>query len=333
MNKFKTETFIYISLLILFSVLITGHRLFFCMNYLTAPDDFINYNHAKPFVTRVLIVWIARAIKIVFGFKPIDIFAFLEFLAFVLSGFVFSRYINTFFKNVQISRLLSFTIYFIIPFELILPHYQPLWFPFDAYALLFMLCGLLFLHQEKFHLYYLLFIIATFNRETTFFLTIIMLFTFWNNMALKTLTLHILAQFSLWILIKIFLAWVFIDKPGAVFQHQYFANINFLTDITWEGYTLRFFEYIFRPAYLIGNFGFIYFLIIAFWKKLDNDFLRRSTFVIIPFYILMLYVAQIYEYRIFAEMIPIILMPSIYILVKLLKFSGINFESHTKTLV
>jgi hypothetical protein len=327
MTKSQSQTLIYILLLILFSFLITGHRIFFCINFFTAPDDFINYNQAKPFVTRVLTIWIAQLIKNISGFKAIDIFAFLEFLAFVFSGYVFSKYINTFFQNLQISRLLSFTLYFIIPFELILPHYQSMWTPYDAYALLFMLCGLLFLHKENFYWYYLFFIIATFNRETTFFLTIIMLFVFWNRMPKKTLALHIFAQFSVWVIIKLFLAWLFIDKPGAVFQHQYFSNINFLTDITWEGYTLRFFEYFFRPAYLIGNFGFIYLLIIAFWKKLDNVFLRRSVFVIIVFYILMLYVGQIYEYRIFSEMIPIILMPSLYIMVKLIKISEINFNS------
>lgn len=155
-----------------------------------------------------------------------------------------------------------------------------------------------------------------------------MLFVFWDRMPVRILTIHLFAQFVIWVMIKIFLAWFFSDKSGTIFLHQYFSNINFLTDITWEGYTVtRNFEYFFRPAYLIGNFGFIYILIIAFWKKLDNDFLRRSIFVIFPFYISMLYVAQIYEYRIFSEMIPIILMPSLYILVKLLRTDEINFNS------
>jgi hypothetical protein len=317
MSKLRIDIIFYILLLILFSFLIVGYRLAFCHNYI-GYEGYLKQNYGKPFVTRALVIWIALFLQKFLNIAPNNIFILLELFAFILSGWVFSIYINIFLKNITISRILSFTIYFIIPFEFILPMYKPLWYPYDAFALLFCLCGLILIHNGNFRWYYILFVIASFNRETTCFLTIIMLIVCWNQMPAKLLGLHLFAQLSIWIVIKMFLAYLFINQPGIIFQHQYFSNILFLTNMFYEQHFPYYLEVLFRPVYFLGNFGFIYLFVIIFWHKLDNIFLRRSVFVMIPFYISMLYVANIYEYRIFGEMIPIILMPSLYILVKLL---------------
>jgi hypothetical protein len=319
MRKLNKETAIYLLVLIFFSFLIVGYRLAFEINYIGA-DAFLKQDYGKPFVYRTLIIWIVQWIKSITDIAASRIFILFELMAFFLSGWVFSKYVHTFINSMTIARVLSFSLYFIIIFELILPRYQPLWYPYDAYSLLFFLIGLLLIRKGIYNYwFYILFIIATFNRETTLFLTVILLFTAWGEMPKTKLFKHISAQLFIWITIKIFLARLFSSSPGEIFQNQYISNFRFLTDINYESRLPTMVELFFRPAYLIGNFGFIYLLIIVYWKKIDNSFLRSSTLVLIPFYLVMLYAANIYEYRIFTEMIPIVLMPSLYILVRLLQ--------------
>jgi hypothetical protein len=152
----------------------------------------------------------------------------------------------------------------------------------------------------------------------------VMLFVWWKKIPNKFLGFHLLAQLSIWVLIKIFLTHLFINQSGEIYQHQYFSNILFLSNMFYLQHFPYFMELIYRPVYFLGNFGFIYLFIIIYWHKLDNLFLRRSVFVMIPFYLSMLYVANIFEYRIFGEMIPIVLMPFLYILVKLLNNAKID---------
>lgn len=319
MRKLNSATVTYLLVLIFFSFLIVGYRLAFEWNYIGA-EAFLRQDYEKPFIYRALIIWIAKWIKNITNIAPSRIFILFELLAFFLSGWVFSKYVYTFISDITIARVLSFSLYFIIIFELILPRYQPLWYPYDAYSLLFFLIGLLLLRKEIYNYwFYILFIVATFNRETTIFLTLILLFTAWGKMPKNKLFIHISAQLLIWITIKIFLARLFFSNPGHAFQNQYISNFRFLTDINYVLRLPAIVELFFRPAFLIGNFGFIYLLIIVYWKKLDNSFLRSSTLVLIPFYLVMLCFANIYEYRIFTEMIPIVLMPSLYILVKILQ--------------
>ena len=320
----KTITIFYMVILALFSFLIAGYRFSLCPPYITF-EDFLKQNYSKPFVNRALIVWIAKLIVKYSSVSSKYIFFILEFAALILSGFYFSKYINIFIKNKNISRILSFSLYFIIPFELILPRYIPLWYPYDTYSLLFFICGLILIHNRNFRWFYPLFIIATFNRETSCFLTVVMLFVWWKRMPNKTLLLHLSVQFIIWVTIKLFLNLIFANQPGSQFSDQLFYNLNFFSTVyfsvttSWAIKLPSKIESIFRLVYILGNFGFIYMLIIIFWQKLDNIFLRRATLAVIPFYLSMLYVGLIYEYRIFGEIIPLVLMPALYILVKIIK--------------
>ncbi len=307
----------------LFSFLIAGYRFSLCAPYIPY-EDFLKQNYSKPFVYRALIIWIAKVFVDFISISPKYIFFYLEFTALILSGYCFSKYINIFIKNKKISQTLSFSLYFIIPFELILPRYIAIWYPYDTFGLLFFICGLILIHNKNFRWFYPLFIIATFNRETSCFLTVILLFVWWKRMPRKTLFLHVFGQFIIWITIKLFLSLIFSDRYGGQFSTQLFYNLNFFSTIYYSAITagtirLPFkIESIFKLVYILGNFGFIYLLIIIFWQKLDNIFLRRASLAIIPFYLSMLFVGLIYEYRIFGEIIPLVLMPVLYILVKII---------------
>jgi hypothetical protein len=324
LSEIKYEI-IYFLLLIGFSYLLVGYRFLFRTDFINEAD-FLNQSYRKPFVTRVLVVWIAQVIHYSFRISLFTIFTYIDLLSLTLYGWVFSKYINTFINNKNISSILSFSIYLIFPFQMILPRYETGWYPYDIPALLFFLTGLLFIRRNKMLLYYVFFILATINRETSCFLTIIMILVWWKNRPVKIIATHAGVQLCIWLSIKIMLNLIFRNNPGTIFSETLQSNISFLSNIHYIQVLPGSIEVFFKYIFLIGNFAFIYFLILIYWKKLDNQFLRRSVIVIIPFTISMFCVACINEVRILGELIPVVLMPVLYLNVKLLKTSEISIN-------
>ena len=94
----------------------------------------------------------------------------------------FRYYITLFIKDRALNSLFSFLILFILPFHFFFPrpYYPNYWY--DTPSILFFTLGLIAMYKRKWMIYYFIFIIATFNRETTCFLTVIYLFTSFGKM-------------------------------------------------------------------------------------------------------------------------------------------------------
>lgn len=316
MNIIRIRAIIFYTLLIMSSIVIGGYRFNETLIYhYIQSDTFILQNYDKPFVYRALSIWSAKLLHYIVGGDTRKIFIAIEVTSLFLSGVFYYKYLRIFFSD-QVAKLFCFTLYLIIPFELLLPRFQPLYYPYDTPAILFTILLLHLLYNRALLLYIIVFIVATYNRETTIFMTIITLFLSYSekqeNASIKRrfnlpMIYFSLLQIFIWILIKLSLNQIFINNPGVLFQHQYIENIRFFRNAG-----------LFHLSYIFGNFAFIWVIVAIYWKKLDNIFLKRSVLVIIPFYLSMLYVANIFEYRIFGEMIPIILTPALYLIHKII---------------
>lgn len=110
-------------------------------------------------------------------------------------------------------------------------------FPYDVPSLMFFSLGVYLVIGNRLWLYYLMFPIAVFNRETACFLTIF--FVIWNleqvggggrafaRKNLFTLGGHLLAQAILWLGVKITLAHLFVTNQGAdSSMHGHFFSIR-----------------------------------------------------------------------------------------------------------
>jgi branched-subunit amino acid transport protein AzlD len=53
--------------------------------------------------------------------------------------------------------------------------------------------------------------------------------------------------------------------------------------------------------------GFLWLPLIVLWNKIENDFVRKTAFIIPCFVTGMFVVGNIYEFRIFGELVPIFL--------------------------
>jgi hypothetical protein len=174
---------------------------------------------------------------------------------------------------------------------------------------------LIFMYQRKWHIYYIVFVLATFNRETTCFLTVIYLFTSIKREKLNRIIYHCCAQLIIWVIIKAILFILFYNNPGQNGFEWYHMNSN----VTHLSTNISFFSNLKNYPFFFGNLGFIWIPVLFYYRLIKIEFVKRSLLVIFPFFIGMLFVANIDELRIFGELIPVFLIAFLIILKSYLK--------------
>lgn len=313
------HTSFYVSMLALFSFLIVCYGTLLTYHYMN-PAQYLDQSYPKPFVTRALSVWLMKFLYKQTNYDYLYIFKYMDITWLVLSGWFFHKYINSFFNNNTFSKVMSFSLYFIIPFNVLLPRYLPVWVPVDFMGLLFLTMGLYFLRVKNIFWFYIVLLVGTFNRETTIVLIAMFAYVNWGEIPLRKTLMHMSVQVSIWLSIKLLLSQYFISSPGRSFEYQLPANLHFLSIYNTDFYNLPLFdfEYLFRCVSIASPFAFIYLLIIIFWKKLDNQFLRRTLLASIPFFMVIPIVGFMFELRLYCELTPIVLMPVIYIIARIM---------------
>jgi hypothetical protein len=307
--------------------------LFFCQlrmryaDFFASPEMFeeiTNHVGHKPWQYRILIPGMANFfhglglpfVNTLWGWGRV-----MELMFLCLSVVAFRGYLNLFVKNRSVASLMSFSLFFILPFQYFFPrpYYANYWY--DTPSIFFFTLGLTLLYQRKWAFYYVLFAVATLNRETTCFLTVIYLFTAIGRERIVTIGAHCAAQFIIWMAIKTVLAQVFVGNSGADGFEWYDG-----TGLTHYADNLRFFMSPMNYPAFFSNFGFLWIPVLLYYKRIPNEFVRRSLWVIIPFFAGMFLVANIYELRLFVELVPLVLTPFFLIVIDLLKTSGRNPE-------
>jgi hypothetical protein len=178
-----------------------------------------------------------------------------------------------------------------------------MYFPFDMPCVFFFTAGLLLMVQQRWQLYYPLFALATINRETTWFLTVVLLFTAFGRMPARSLLLHVLAQAALWVAIKVALYHAFADANPALFGSLWWKNSATLMGMfTLQGNGLK------DWAKLFLMFGGLW-MLVPFVYKGQPEFLRRALWASPVLILPMFLVGTIDEARQFPELIPLIATP------------------------
>lgn len=189
-------------------------------------DKFIKQEYGTPFVYRALIQSLARVINFFTNVPPKYLFYLFDFLATYLILIFYERYLYLFLREEQLSRILSFTIFYVMTFVILLPRYYSLYYPYDMYSLLFNIILLTSIYESRINLFYLTFIIATFNRETTIFMLMAFLLVNYDKYEKKYLLKHGFCILFIWFVIKYFLYLIFYQVNGStIFQHQYMSPL------------------------------------------------------------------------------------------------------------
>ncbi|MDZ7724080.1 MAG: hypothetical protein U5R06_15060 [candidate division KSB1 bacterium] len=209
---------------------------------------------------------------------------------------LYRYFLSLFFENRRLLNVLALSIFYILIFHNLLARKLPLWYAWDMTTMLFFLLGLIAVYRRHWVLYYAVFIIGTFNKETTCFLPFLYFYAFFGRETWRSLLLHPAVSLLLWLGIKYILYRLYPDSGAQTvfFEEKLRANIVYLSDP----------EHLLRTASL---FGFLWLPLLVYFKRIPDVFIRRSLFVVVIYAIGMLYVGNIYELRIFNEMIPLVL--------------------------
>ena len=276
-------------------------------------------NEALPFQSRVLMAWLFRALAgnglVLRIAQALPIQARDPFLAiqlvtsmFCLAGAIaFTRGSISFLTGDRdFSKWSAWLVAYMAYFNLPLIYGLGYTLPYDLPSLFFFSGCVFCILRRKYFLFYVLFLLGTFNRETICFVTLF--FLCWERSrstghTSRTITgklaIHVALQGMIWIGIKLYLRHRFALNPEESGGTSLF--------IPHFQYNLR--ELI-KPQQwplLASNFGFTLPLLVSQRSWILNPGIARACAIILPlWFCLMFYVGVIIEIRIYTELIAFV---------------------------
>ena len=169
--------------------------------------------------------------------------------------------------------------------------------PFDLPALLLFTLGLVTLIDRHLIAFYVVLILGLLNRETAATLTLIFALEFYDLLPRRQLAAHLGAQLLLLASIKLTVWYVFRDNPGdgvASFGNSIGSRCAMNLHDLAHGKILPVFAGLYVP--FIVSLPFI-----------TDRFVARALLIIPPFCLAMLVVANLVEFRVFTELIPLLM--------------------------
>jgi len=272
------------------------------MNEVFQPASLANMvAHAAPtpFQYRILvptlIEWIhGGELEPVLGLRAQDTLAWIE----VASVFCAWAALRGLFAGCGLgsarSGALALLLFYALPFHYLFARQAPLRFVWDMPAIACFSFGLLALQRRWWIAYYAVFTLGTLNKETTLFLSGVLLLVRWNELPRRTLAMHVLAQLALWIALKFALQQAFVANAGiGPLPNTLVPNLRALL----------------TPAAVFSIasvFGFLWIPVAAFHGRIADPFVRRASWICVPYALGAFYVGSIVELRVWGELIPLI---------------------------
>ena len=177
--------------------------------------------------------------------------------------------------------------------------HNPFYFPYDTSSVAAFTLGLALLQEKRWRAYYVLFAVATLNRETTCFLTIAWALTSLGRVSLWRIAAHSAVQLAVWVAIKSGLSWMY--AANAVLHDG--SNGLFVTTVV-------------RSILIVTAVpGLLYFGLALGGSWLVVALLRRRLvapeltrwFRFVPVFLFgMSIVGELLEVRIYGELVPLV---------------------------
>lgn len=244
----------------------------------------------KPFVYRTLVEWLSIPITKVLpeNITAILLFTISGILFVIVQVHVFKMFlVATNNYRAGILALLGLSIFLLTAILTVTMYDLPTMILFGL--------GLILLHQKRLDLYFVVFILATINRETSFLLTIFFAVWFYKKVSLYKLLSLISFQFLLYVSIQVFIRYYYQNIPGFTAWIRPIDNLKMYADnilLTC------------RDLFIFVLIGYV---IYKNWNS-KPIFIRTAFITIFPLlFILWLVSGMAYEYRVFGEIYMIII--------------------------
>ena len=176
---------------------------------------------------------------------------------------------------------------------------MPLFFRFgyiyDFSGLFLFTLGLMLLSQKQFAWYLVVFALATLNKETSILLTAIFVFHYWKRLNRKQFLWIGILQLAIFVMIKGSLTYYFANNPGSFVQYHLSEHLLFF----------RIAPVAFLVLSTVLGIGLVLLVIIG-WKN-KPIFIRNSTVIFAPLFVLYIFFGFPLEIRVFLELLPILM--------------------------
>jgi hypothetical protein len=179
---------------------------------------------------------------------------------------------------------------------------------YDPCTLLLFALAVSSLVTRKRVLFYVIFALASFNKETSILLSGLFLIQEIGFMRKTTLVRHLLYQASLWVAIRGFLLFLFRNNPGSMLEFHLIHNAGLL----------------FRPVWLLYFVG----VTVIFWVLVGRGWTKKPAFLrkgllvtLIPLFSLALFFGYVDELRDYYEAFPFLFLLLVPTMVDLFKSS------------
>lgn len=262
-----------------------------------SPEALVAGVASTPYQYRVLIPWLVRGAleaHLIQTTSEMAVFAGIQVVALVLLAFVFRRYLSRFIHDRVLASVMALTLYAVLPFNYFnLPYY-----PYDIPSVLFFTLGLLLIYERNWRWFYPLFVIATLNRETSIFLTVVTVFVLFDQYSWRTLTLLAGSQLAIWGAIKAGL-WVLYQENRwmgyGLYQFQLKVNAATLLNSPIKG------------VIALATWGCLWLAVVIWHRRIHDVVLKRTLWTIPVFVAAMMFAGFVTELRIYGEVLPIVL--------------------------
>lgn len=274
---------------------------------LATLSSFLDGTAHKPFQFRMLVPWLVGGLQAT-GLRELTLYRIFDALSVVGIFYTFRYYLSGFIDK-DVAGLLSFSVFYALPWNYLLAREIPILLPYDLASIVFMTLALAFVHRRKWLWFYAVFALGAINRETIVFVTIAFALVEVGLQPRRSLAMHLAAQAGIWLVVKASLGMLYAGNPGAAFEFYHVGT----TDPHWRT-NLQMLVSAPHLLLILSSFGFAWVIVLAGWRQLQDPFLRKALWIVPPYLLLVLIAGNVNEIRVYGELLPVIMAPAAMII-------------------
>ncbi|ASQ44642.1 hypothetical protein [Legionella clemsonensis] len=269
-------------------------------------QQLVEFSARLPFGQRLLMPALARGINFLIPLEINELFLILELITISLTYLTLIKLLQQEFNPRQ-AQVLSWLLILLLPLVTVVNYRYSIageatvYYPYDTSSLLFMMVGFLCCLRTQWLYFVLLVFLATFNRESSFLLILLIPALHWQRLSviIKPLLLSILAYG----IARLIVLWLVQDFPGTLVEFHYRAShyTHFEVNLAW----LFAEEHLLLFIFCFSGLPLFWF---AFYDYIPWQY-RPLRYVALVYFLMLLLVGNFMEARIFIEIVAILYLP------------------------
>lgn len=252
-----------------------------------------------PYAYRVLVPFISHPI-VSLGFSIKQAYMFWEFIfSFFLIIVLFK--IFKIYLNRRWAMFFSVLFMHVLPFIFLFKFMWPLFYPYDTPAIFFTILGMYLILKRHWVSLVLLTAISTFNRESSILILMMFAVIYFGRMRLKKYLIILFSLFSTYFLVREVTH--LIAEGNRMLYNGSMSLVIGGNNWRWNN-NIEWLKKDANSLILLATMGFLPLLFI-FLKKFVPEYLIRLRVVVLTFFIMLCFVGNFYEPRVFGEIVII----------------------------